>query len=149
MYLTLQLMVHLTMQSRVHLWISLYLIQSRTNRIVDILKSNSEAYVHRCLKPFTEKGLFMSIFFTEVAHRKPEKRLHRRCFQVFLPNITELFFAKHVWVVTACAKYHSFSLLHWPHQQNVTLDLGYILIIFKYFQSKPCESLANSCFCKS
>ena len=45
-----------------------------------------------------------------------------------LPNITELFFAKHVWVVTASAKYYSFSLLHRPHQQNVTLDLGYILI---------------------
>ena len=127
----------------------LYLIKSRTNRIADILKSDSEADVHRCLRSLTEKGLFKSIFLTKVADRKPKKRLHQRCFPVSLPNITELFFAKHVWVVTASAKYHSFSLLHRPHQQNVTLDLGYILIIFKYFQSKHCESLVNSCFWKS
>ena len=91
----------------------------------------------------------MSMFFTKVADRKPEKRLHQRCFPVSLPNITALFIAKHIWVVTASAKYHSFSLLHRPHQQNVTLDLGYILIIFKCFQSKHCESLVNSCFWKS
>ena len=127
----------------------LCLIQSKTDRIVNILKLDSEADADRCLQPFTEKGLFMSIFFTKVADRRPEERLHQRCFPVSLPNITEPFFANHVWVVTASAKYHSFSLLHRPHQQNVTLDLGYILIIFKYFQSKHCESLVNSCFWKS
>ena len=89
------------------------------------------------------------IFFTKIAGGQPEKRLHQWCFLVKLPNISELFFAKHVWVVTASAKYHSFFLLRWPHQQNVTLDLSYILIIFKYFQSKHCESLVNSCFWKT
>ena len=96
----------------------LYLIQSRTNRIVDILKLDSEADAQRCLQPFTEKSLFMSIFFTKVADRKPEKRLHQRCFPVSLPNITELFFAKHVWVVIASAKYHSFSLMNRPPPQT-------------------------------
>ena len=56
----------------------------------------------------------MSIFFTKVADRKPEKRLHQRCFPVSLPNITELYFAKLVWTVTASAKYHSFSLMYRP-----------------------------------
>ena len=43
------------------------------------------------------------------------------------------FLAKHVWMVTASAKYHSFYLLRRPHEQNVTLDLDYDLIMFKYF----------------
>ena len=89
------------------------------------------------------------IFFTKIPDQQPEQRLHQRCFLVKLPNISELIFAKHVSMMTASAKYHSFSLLRWPHQQNVTLDLSYILITFKYFQSKHCESLVNSCFWKS
>ena len=84
----------------------------------------SEATVHRCLQPFTENGLFMSIFFTKVAGRQPEKRLHQRCFPVNLPNTSELFFAKNLWVMTASAKYHSFSLLRRPHQQNVISALA-------------------------
>ena len=111
-------MVHLTMQSTpLNLFAHplLYLTQSRTNRIVDILKLDSEADVHRCLQPFTEKGLFMSIFFTKVADRKPEKRLHQRCFPVSLPNIAKLFFVKHVCETlsiffvasTSSAKYYS------------------------------------------
>ena len=65
-------------------------------------------------------------------------------------NFSEhFFFEKHVWMVTAFAKYHSFSLLCRPHQQNINLELGYALIIFKYFQSKHCELLVNSCFWKS
>ena len=119
----------------------LYLIKSRTNRIVGILKSDSEADVHRCLRSFTEKGLFMSIFLTKVADRKPKKRLHQRCFPVSLPNITELFFAKHVWVVTASVKYYSFSLLHRPHQQIVTLDLCYILISFNISRANTVSCL--------
>ena len=96
----------------------LYLIQSRTNRIVDILKIDSETDAHRCLQLFKEKGLLMSISFNKVADRKPEKRLHQRCFPVSLPNITELFFAKYVWVVNTSAKYHSFSLMHRPPPQT-------------------------------
>ena len=96
----------------------LYLIQSRTNRIVDILKLDLETDAHRCLQPFKEKGLLMRISFNKVADRKPEKRLHQRCFPVSLPNITELYFAKHVWTVTASAKYHSFSLMHRPPPQT-------------------------------
>ena len=111
--------------------------------------SKSEAAVHRCLQPFTEKRLFASIFFTKVADLQPKKSLRQRCFPTSLPNISEyLLTAKQVWVVTAPSKYHSFSLLLRPHHQNVTLDLGYVLIIFKYFQSKQRESLVNSCFWK-
>ena len=88
------------------------------------------------------------IFFTKVADRQPEKTVLQRCFPVKLPNISEPFFAKHVWVVTTSAKYHLFSLLRRPYQQNVTLNLGSIVIIFKYFQSKHRESLMNSCFWK-
>ena len=115
MHLTLQLTVYLTMQSRVHLWISL--------RVLYILyrAKQTELLTFSNCKPKTWKSL------------------HQRCFPGSLPNITELFFAKHVWVVTASAKYHSLFLLHRPHQQNVTLDLGYILIIFKYFVA--CEQL--------
>ena len=93
----------------------------------------SEAAVHRCLQPFTEKRLFISIFFTKVTGLQPKKRLRQMSFPVSFPNISE-----HVWVVTASAKYHLLSLLRRPHQQNVTLDLGYVLIIFKYFQSIHC-----------
>ena len=41
------------------------------------------------------------------------------------------FFAKDVCVVTASPKYHSFSLLRQNHLQNVTIGLGYVLIILK------------------
>ena len=44
---------------------------------------------HRCLLPFTEKRLFMSIFFNKVADLQPKKRLRQRCFPVSLPNISE------------------------------------------------------------
>ena len=94
-----------------------------------MIKLDSEADVHRYLQLLTEKGLFMSIFFTKIADQQPEKNSTRD-----------------VWVATASTKYHSFSFLRRPHQQNVTLDLGYILIIFKYFQGKHCESLVNICF---
>ena len=119
MHLTLQLKVHLKMHQG-YTFESLYAsfisyIEQKKNRIVDILKLDSEADVHRCLQPFTEKGLFMSIFFTKVADRKPEKRLHQRCFPVSLPNIAKLFFVKHVCETlsiffvasTSSAKYYS------------------------------------------
>ena len=42
----------------------------------------SEAAVHRCLQPFTEKGLFMSIFFfTKVADLLPKNVSIRDAFQ--------------------------------------------------------------------
>ena len=46
------------------------------------------------------------------------------------PNISKHFFAKHVLVVTASAKYYPFSLLRRPHQQIITLEIAYVLIIF-------------------
>ena len=61
----------------------------------------------------------MSIFFTKVADRKPEKSLHLRCFPVSLPNITELFFEKHVCVVAPLTKHHSFSPVGTRHKLNV------------------------------
>ena len=91
----------------------------------------------------------MSIFFTKITGLQPKKRLRQRFFPVSLPNTSEHLFAKVVWVVNGSAKYHSFSLLSGPHQQNITLDLGYVLIIFKYFQNKHGEALVKSCFWKS
>ena len=56
-----------------------------------MIKLDSEADVHRYLQLLTEKGLFMSIFFTKIADQQPEKNSTRD-----------------VWVATASAKYHSF-----------------------------------------
>ena len=53
-----------------------------------------EPAVHRCLQPFTEKRLFMSILFIKVAGLQPKKRLHQRCFPVSLHNISEHLFCK-------------------------------------------------------
>ena len=91
----------------------------------------------------------MSIFFTKVAGVQLKKDPSRDVFLWLCLILQNTFFAKHIWVVTASAKCHSFSLLRRPHYQNATLDLGYVLNIFKYFQSKHCESLVNSCSWKS
>ena len=91
----------------------------------------------------------MSIFFTKITGLHPKQRLRQRFFPVSLPNTSEHLFAKLVWVVNGSAKYHLFSLLSEPHQQNITLDFGHVLIIFKNFQSKHGESLVKSCFWKS
>ena len=56
--------------------------------------AKSEAAVHRCLQPFTEKRLFMSIFFSKVAGLQSEKSLRQRCFPVSLSNIPEYFFSE-------------------------------------------------------
>ena len=77
------------------------------------------------------------------------KKTHPEMFSYVCLILENTFFAKHIWVVTASAKCHSFSLLHRPHHQNATLDLGYVLTMIKYFQNKHCESLVNSCFWKS
>ena len=54
------------------------------------------------------------------------KKLRQRCFLVSFPNISEHVFVKPVWAVTASAKYRKVSLLRRPHQQNATLNLGYV-----------------------
>ena len=150
MHLTLQLMVHLTMQSRVRLWVSLRVLYILYRAEQTELLTFQIRFRSRRSQVFTAvyRKRLIHIFFTKVADRQPEKTVHQTCFPVKLPNISELFFAKHVWVVTTSAKYHSFSLLRRPYQQNVTLDLGSIVIIFKYFQNKHRESLMNSCFWK-
>ena len=53
-----------------------------------------EAGVHRCLQTFTEKRLFINIFFTKVAWLQPKKRLCQIRFPVSLPNILEGFFCE-------------------------------------------------------
>ena len=94
----------------------------------------SEAAFHWGLQLFAEKGLFMSILFTKVAGLQPkEKNSARYIFLWMCLIFQKTFLAKHVWMVTASAKYHSFYLLRRPHEQNVTLDLDYVLIMFKYF----------------
>ena len=150
MHLRLQLMVHLTMQSRVQLWISLCVLYILYRAEETELLTFQIRFGSRRSQVFTAvyRKRLIHIFFIKIADQQPEKRRHQRCFPVKLPNISELFFAKHVWVV-ATTKYHSFSLLRWSHQQNATLDFSYIIIIFKYFQSKHYESLVNSCFWKS
>ena len=77
----------------------------------------SEPAVHRCLQSFTATKM-------QAYSLKKKTKLRQRCIPVSVPNISEHFFAKHIWVVTAPAKYHSLSLLRRPHQQNVTLELG-------------------------
>ena len=62
------------------------------------------------------------IFFTKIADQQPEKRLHQRCFPMKLPNISELCFAKHVWVVTASAKYSA---------PETTLETTYFMLFLK------------------
>ena len=52
----------------------------------------SKVAVHSCLQPFTEKRLFMSVFFTKVTDLQPKKRLRQRCFPASLPIISEHFF---------------------------------------------------------
>ena len=70
-----------------------FINQNMIFKIVRYL-SKSDAAVRRCLQPFTEKCLFMSIFLIKVAGLQPEKRLQRRCFLVSLPNILELLFCE-------------------------------------------------------
>ena len=60
------------------------------------------------------------------------------------PNISKHFFAKHVLVVTASAKYYSFSLLRRPHQQIITLEIAYVLIIFNPDQDGGDKKPPNS-----
>ena len=73
----------------------------------------SEAAVHRCLQPFIEKRLFMSIFFTKVAGLQSKK------------DSAGDIFVKYIWVVTASAKYYSFSLFPRPYLQNVPPDFSF------------------------
>ena len=50
----------------------------------------AKATVHRCLQPFTEQGLFMSIFFTKITGLQPKQRLRQDFFQwvcLILQNI--------------------------------------------------------------
>ena len=109
----------------------------------------SEAAVHWCSQPFTEKRLFMNnMNNNKVAGLQPKKDTRRDVFLCVCLIFQNTFFTKHVWAVTASAKYHSFSLLRRPNQRNVTLDLGYVLIIFKYFQRKHYDSLVSNCFWK-
>ena len=55
----------------------------------------SEAAVHRCLQPFIEKRLFMSILFTKVAGLHPkERKLCLRSFPRGVPNVSENIFCK-------------------------------------------------------
>ena len=51
----------------------------------------SEAAVHQCLQPVTEKRLFMSVFINEVVGLQ---RHRQRCFPVSLLNISEHFLCK-------------------------------------------------------
>ena len=55
----------------------------------------SEAAVHLCLQPVTEKPLFMSVFINEVVGLQlNKKKLRQRCFPVSLLNISEHFLCK-------------------------------------------------------
>ena len=56
----------------------------------------SEAAVHRCLQPFIEKRLFMSILFTKVAGLHPKER--NSAWDLFVGvclMFQKTFFAKH------------------------------------------------------
>ena len=99
----------------------------------------SGTYLNQKL-PFTsvysllqKKAYAWVFFFTKVAGPQPKKSSTRDIFQWVY-----LIFQKNLGGDCFCE--HSFFLLCRPHLQNVIHDLGYVLIIFKYFQSKYCES---------
>ena len=54
----------------------------------------SEAAVHRCLQPFTEKRLLMSIYFIKGTSLQPKKKTPHRCIPSSMPNISEHFFCE-------------------------------------------------------
>ena len=66
----------------------------------------SEVAVHRILQLFAEKHLFMSIFFNKVAGPSLENNSGRNVYLWVCVIFQSHFFANHVWVVTASAKYH-------------------------------------------
>ena len=107
----------------------------------------SEAAVHRCWQLFTVKRLFMSIFFNKVASLQPNKRLQQKCFLWVCLIFQNTFFQTHLGGDCFCSI--PFYLLRQPHQQNVTLHFGYVLIVSKHIQIVHYESLVNSCFWKS
>ena len=78
-----------------------------------------------------KKGLFMSIFLFKVVGLQFKKDSPRVVLWWVYLTFWNTFFATHVLVMTASAKCQSFSLLRQPHLQNIALDLGYVLIIFK------------------
>ena len=75
---------------------------SESNMVVKDVRylSKSEAAVHKCLQPFTEKGLFKIIFLLNL----------QACslFQWVCLIFQNSFLAKHVWVLAASAKYTHF-----------------------------------------
>ena len=104
------------------------MFSAESNMMVKVVRylPKSEAAVHRCLQPFTEKRLFMSISFTKVGGLQPKQDSARDVFLWFCLIFQSTFFAKHILVVTASVKYHSFSLFCRSHLQNVTLDLSFL-----------------------
>ena len=57
---------------------------SKFYSLIEIIKRNNF--------PFTEKHLFMGIFFTKFADLQPKQKLRQKCFPVILPKISEHFF---------------------------------------------------------
>ena len=72
----------------------------------------TDVYSHLQRKAYSWVFLLLKLQFYSL-----KKGLHQRWFPVVSLIFQNSFLAKHVWVVTASAKYHLFSLLRWPHQQ--------------------------------
>ena len=67
----------------------------------------SEAAVRWCSQSFTEKRLFMNnMNNNKVAGLQPKKDTCRDVFLCVCLIFQNSFFTKHVWAVTASAKYH-------------------------------------------
>ena len=83
----------------------------------------SEAAVYRCLQPFAEKYLFMSIFINKVAGLQLKNDSGRDVFHRVWLIFQNNFFCETRLGGDCCIP---FSLSPRPHQQNVTLDLDYL-----------------------
>ena len=98
-------------------------------------ESNTETVVYCSLQPFTEKRLFMSIFFNKVAGLQPKKGLHQRCFQPVCLIFQNMF----AWGLLLLNTIYFLCCI-----DLISKMLWLSLNIFR----ETTESLANSCFWK-
>ena len=119
------------------------IFSTKSNMIIKVARylPKSEATVYR-------KPLIYEYLLNKVAGLQPKKKTPAEMFSHQFTQYFRKTFLRNAfgWWLPLL---NAFSLLRRPHQQNVILDLGCVLIIFKYFQSKHYESLVSSCFWKS
>ena len=86
------------------------IFSTESNMMVKVVTYLPLTAVYSCL---LKKNAYSWVFFLlKFQAYIPPKKSTRDVFLIF----QNTFFAKHVWVVTASAKHHSFSLFRRPHQ---------------------------------